>query len=75
MEEELEPDSPTEKLHIITIMLAEYSSAPLVDIGDVPPHAAICFFRQAAETLESLLHPPSITYDGEIIYQVTESDD
>ena len=58
------------QLHIITICIDPITNGPEIDLGDVPPHAAICFFHQAALALEELLAPPRISYDGNVIYQI-----
>lgn len=59
------------KCHVITILIDPDSPYPEVDLGDVPPHAAICFFNQAVIALEEIMTPPQITYEGNIIYGVT----
>ena len=69
-----EAHDPIPEYHVITLIVNTNKGAPELDIGDIPPQAAITFLRQAAETLESILHPPKITYDGTVVFEMTVCD-
>lgn len=64
-------EDPIPEVHVITLIVNTKKHAPELDIGDIPPQSAITFLRQAAETLESVLHPPTITYGGDVIFEVS----
>jgi hypothetical protein len=57
-----------QSIHVITIVIDPEANRPVVDIGAVPPHAAIVFFKQAAECLEATLLTPQIIYNGQPIF-------
>lgn len=61
--------------HVITLTINTQKAAPELDIGDVPPQAAITFLDQASSALKEVLHPPTITYEGVQIYRVVSDDD
>lgn len=70
MPEEDAVENPISEVHVITLIINTNKGAPELDIGDIPPQAAITFLHQAADTLESILHPPKITYDGTVVFDV-----
>lgn len=75
MEELDEFHDPVSEYHVITLVVNTDKSAPELDIGDIPPQAAITFLEQAASCLREVLHPPRITYDHVVIYDVCGHDD
>ena len=68
-------DEALPRIHVITIVLDPDSGRPEIDLGDVPPPNAICFFHQAALVLEELLAPPKISFDGQVIYEIMSQDE
>jgi hypothetical protein len=70
MSDETEAEDPIPEIHVITLIVNTDKHAPELDIGDMPPQSAITFLRQAAETLEEILHPPKVTYRGETVFEV-----
>lgn len=72
-------EDPVPEIHVITLIVNTKKHAPELDIGDIPPQSAITFLHQAAATLEEILHPPKITYGGDVVFEAvcdhTEEDE
>lgn len=68
--EEHEDVDPIPEVHVITLVINTEKHAPELDIGDIPPQSAVTFLRQAADTLTQILHPPKITYRGDIVFEM-----
>lgn len=73
-EKEVENEEIIPPFHFITMVIDPEMHSPQIDLGQIPPHAAIVFFRQAAQALEDLLCPPTITFDGQVIYDAIQDE-
>lgn len=60
--------NPVADYHVITLVVNTSTPSPQLDIGDIPPQAAITFLEQAAAALKEVLHPPTVIYEGMRIY-------
>lgn len=56
------------RYHVITLTINTDKPSPELDIGDIPPQAAITFLDQASSALREVLRPPTVRYDGVVIY-------
>ena len=70
-------DDDLPKLHALTIVWEEGANCPpQVDLGEMSPWVAITLLNMVAESLELVLHPPTIRYKDDIIFEaITDLDD
>lgn len=66
-EEEVEEDLPS--LHVVTIMWEEGAGPAQVDLGHMSPWVAISLLNMVTDSLEMVLHPPTIRYADKVIFE------
>jgi hypothetical protein len=54
----------------ITIVFDNETGVPHLDLGSIPPAAAIAIFEHIADEIRDMLPPTRITYKGEVISDV-----
>lgn len=73
-QEDHEEQSSLQGLHAVTIMF-EVGGPPVVELGDLSPYAAVGLLRAVTDALEATLHPPTISYRGDVIFSVSFDED
>jgi hypothetical protein len=75
MDDEI-PVEELPKLQVITIMYSENDGAPPeVDLGETNPWLAVTLLEQVAAAISVTLIPPTIRYDGRVIFEAVRNDD
>lgn len=67
---ELEDDNSLEDhgLHLITLMYdTKANDVPSLDLGDCPPWIAITLLQSAIDTLQMLIPPVDVSFNGRVV--------
>jgi hypothetical protein len=68
-------DEDLPSIHMVTIMWDEEGPAQ-VDLGTLSPWVAISLLNMVTDSLEMILHPPTIRYDNQVIFEaILDTDD
>jgi hypothetical protein len=71
-----EETSDLPSLQVITIMYSENDgNPPEVDLGNTSPWFAVTLLEQVAASLSMTLIPPTIRYEGRVIFEAVHNDD
>lgn len=75
MADETEHEEELPDLHVVTIMWEEGAGPAQVDLGNMSPWVAITLLNMVTDSLEMVLHPPTIRYADKVIFEAfCESD-
>lgn len=69
MAEEDEVDQDLPNIHVVTIMWEEGAGPAQVDLGHLSPWVAVTLLNMVTDSLEMVLHPPTIRYAGNVIFE------